>query len=107
MGPPSLTTAPWSSIWVDGAQGHPLADLARTHIIIIGGDIPEYMPGRRLIELLRNTFYKAFIKEYFKHSPYAPEDLRPWIPIAAGARLQEGIKEEEESLIRIVKASLT
>jgi len=85
--------------WIDASRGNPLADVARTTIILIGA----VESGQ-----VRNPFERAFVrifhssyqKEYFRLRPGGKDEYRRWLPIVAAARLSEEIKGMEAWLLR-------
>jgi aminoglycoside phosphotransferase (APT) family kinase protein len=92
--------------WPDATRGHPLADVARTCLLMRTGGLPSSAPRRGLIQVVRATFRAVYLRRYFQLRPGSRELLAAWqVPVAAG-RLEEGIVEEEEQLVALVKASL-
>ncbi len=93
--------------WMDAHCGQPLADVARTSLILQMGEPPPVSGGRWLINLLRRRLRRAYLKRYGRliHAPDA--DLKAWrLPIAA-ARLGDGIPEERDRLLAMVRAYLS
>ncbi|MBZ0297462.1 MAG: aminoglycoside phosphotransferase family protein [Anaerolineae bacterium] len=93
--------------WVDATAGHPLADVARTALILQFAAIPQ---GNRLfialVNALRGQFRRAYLARYFALSGATPEQLRQWmLPVAAG-RLSEAILEERQPLLDLVASLL-
>jgi uncharacterized protein (TIGR02172 family) len=84
--------------WIDASSGNPLADVARTSIILRGA-----IEGKQI----RNSFLKWFVKSfhsiylhhYFRLRPGGEEEYRRWLPLVAAARMDEGIKELEPWLM--------
>lgn len=94
--------------WIDASLGHPLADVART-IIIIGYGDPAEADAETLARLqqIRQLFLSVYLETYGALRPFAPADLEAWqMPVAAG-RLSENILEVEADLLTIVKNALT
>ncbi|MGD9100610.1 MAG: phosphotransferase [Anaerolineae bacterium] len=92
--------------WPDATRGHPLADVARTCLLTRTGGLPASVPRRWLVLAVRAMFRAAYLRRYFQLRPGSRELLAAWqLPVAAG-RLEEGIVEEEEQLVALVKASL-
>lgn len=85
--------------WPDAARGHPLADVARTSILIRAGGLPRQPILRALIGGFRTAFHRAYLNTYFKRAPYARTDLQPWLLPVTFARLSEGIESEQAWLI--------
>jgi aminoglycoside phosphotransferase (APT) family kinase protein len=93
--------------WMDAHSGHPLADAARTLLILQLGEPPPGTSGRWLINLLRRRFHRAYLKRYGRLRATPAADLKAWrLPIAA-ARLGDGIPEERDRLLAMVRADLS
>ena len=84
--------------WIDATRGNPLADVARTSILVTGaieaGQIKGAWP-RLLLQLM----HSAYLDQYFQLRPGGREEYRRWLPIVAAARVSEGILELEDWLI--------
>jgi uncharacterized protein (TIGR02172 family) len=84
--------------WIDAARGNPLADVARTSIILRG----VYETGQMknaFLKIFVRLFHAAYLREYFRLRPGGEDEYRHWLPIVAAARLSEGIKEIEAWLV--------
>ena len=92
--------------WMDAARGNPLADVARTAVLFRAAVLPKDMPGRRVVELIRRTFLRAYLRRYFTAASTAPEQLDAWMAVVAGARLAERIPGEEKGLLALARSSL-
>jgi aminoglycoside phosphotransferase (APT) family kinase protein len=93
--------------WPNAARGFPLADVARSSIIIRLAHSPAVSAWRRAIEnALVDLFRRSYLRAYFQHSPYAPSDLGPWEVVLAAHRLEDGISNETESLVNFVEQRL-
>lgn len=92
--------------WVDAACGHPLADVARSTLLLGHSYVDPATPGYALIQLLRRLFVRVYLQEYFRHSPQRPADLRPWYAPVFAARLREDIPGEVETLAPLIEREL-
>jgi aminoglycoside phosphotransferase (APT) family kinase protein len=92
--------------WIDATCGHPLGDVARTALLTVHGALPPGNPLSVMLNLLRKRFYRTYEQHYFSQSPYSPDQVQVWLPVIAAARLDEGIQEEQQNLIRIVRQGL-
>jgi uncharacterized protein (TIGR02172 family) len=94
--------------WIDVTQGHPLADVARSSILLHAGKLPGNPFRRLLIIMIRRRFYKTYLKRYGEIRPFPPHQLTAWeLPIAA-ARLSEGLPvTENQRLLAIVQNHLS
>jgi hypothetical protein len=86
-------------------RGNPLADVARTLLLLTLGEPPDPI-GRRLAQIARHLFIPAYFKHYFELRPYDDARLAAWQPIIAVARLNERIVGEETRLLALVRAGL-
>lgn len=92
--------------WVDAACGHPLADVARSVLLLQYSYVDPATPGYALIQLLRRLFVRVYLGEYFRHSSHRRADLRPWFAPVFAARLGEDIPGELESLVPFIQREL-
>jgi len=79
--------------WIDASRGNPLADVARTSIILLGAITDNSL--NPFLKILVNFFHTAYLRQYFHVRPHTQNEYRRWLPIIAGARLSEGISELE------------
>lgn len=85
--------------WMDASRGNPLADVARTSIILIGAAESAQVPNS-LLKIFVRVFHSAYLRHYFRLRPNGRDEYRRWLPIVAGARLNENIPELEQWLIQ-------
>jgi Ser/Thr protein kinase RdoA (MazF antagonist) len=84
--------------WIDSSRGNPLADVARTTIILRGAAATSTNP---ILRYLIKTAHASYLQEYFRLRPNeTKEEYNHWLPIVAAARLSERIPQLEEWLIR-------
>lgn len=91
--------------WATAHQGHPLADVARTTLLMKIGQVPYGGKAMQtIINLWRGLFLETYLTRYFQLHPHENRKaLLPWlVPVAVG-RLQEGIPGEKESLLGLIK----
>ncbi len=84
--------------WIDASRGNPLADVARTSIILRGAVNSKQIPNL-LAKLFVSIFHGTYLREYFRLRPGGKDEYQRWLPIVAGARLNEEIPELEEWLV--------
>jgi len=84
--------------WIDASLGNPLADLARTTIILRGvvETAQSKNPWRKLIIRILHAHY---VQNYFTLHPGGEGEYTRWLSINAAARLSEGIPEIETWLL--------
>ena len=85
--------------WMDASRGNPLADVARTSIILLGAAESEQTPNQ-FIRVFVKLFHSIYLRHYFRLRPGSEDEYRHWLPIVAAARLSENIPELEEWLVR-------
>jgi uncharacterized protein (TIGR02172 family) len=92
--------------WIDASKGPPLADVARTSILLTGRNPERMTILNRMVYYLRDQFCQTYLKRYFQLRPQGRQQLAMWrIPVAA-ARLWENIPEYEGQLVEIVESGL-
>ncbi len=85
--------------WIDSSFGSPLADVARTTIIILGA-VETGQLQIPLLKAIARLFHAVYLRRYFELRPGGEEQYRRWLPVMAGARLWEEIPELEKWLVR-------
>jgi aminoglycoside phosphotransferase (APT) family kinase protein len=95
--------------WPNAARGCPLADVARTTIMLrIGEPVEKITVGLLLLSrFLRGVFRSAYVKKYMSQSPYSESDLKAWEIILAAQRIGDHIPGEEQKLIKFIEQNLT
>jgi len=82
--------------WIDASIGSPLADVARTSIILLGSAATESaMFLRNGIRIL----HAIYLHRYFQLHPHGIDEYDRWLPIIAAGRLNEGIDEQDDWLL--------
>ncbi len=80
--------------WPNATSGNPLADVARTSIILLGASTTIKNP---LTKAMLVRFHNAYIREYFKsHAGHA--EYLAWMPVVALVRMDENIAEQQDFL---------
>jgi uncharacterized protein (TIGR02172 family) len=96
--------------WVEAVSGHPLADVARTRVLICLISLPPTLSEveREQIEGLRRWFWETYQDRYRALRPFSDADLAAWIgPVAAGRLSEGGIGGDEAiALIEAVESNL-
>ena len=90
--------------WIDASCGNPLADLARTTLLVLG-EADCQMQGS-FQKAFARIFHAAYIRDYFRLRPGGEHEYNRWLPIVAAARLSEDIAEVEQWLIARAEAGL-
>ena len=94
--------------WETACQGNPLADVARTSIILRVAQKSHSMQiSDHAIDRIRESFFSAYLDQYFKgQAKKMPQELNAWELVMATARLAESIDGEESELKAIVDEKL-
>ncbi len=94
--------------WMTALQGQPLADVARTIVLLTFGEAPG--TGwllRRLINLLRRAFRGSYLRRYLElHPEVSTAELEAWVLPVAVSRLKEGLPGEEAPLLKFIRGRL-
>jgi aminoglycoside phosphotransferase (APT) family kinase protein len=93
--------------WTEATGGNPLADLARTTLMMRHAALPPHLPGRRLIEAGRMLWYQLYLRRYCQLRSVAPKQVEAWLLPVAAARLSDGISEEEAPLLRLIQRTVS
>lgn len=89
--------------WAGASSGHPLADVARTTLIVQMAALLPSEPAQWLLASVRRGVGNAYLRRYLRQSPAREEDLAAWhLPILV-ARLGEGIAEEQDAILRLLE----
>jgi len=90
--------------WVDAKRGNPLADVARTWLLVRMAVLPVDI--NIVIRWLgRMLFWSAYLRQYRLLHPFSLEELEDWKILMAYMRLPE-VPEERERLILFIKRRL-
>jgi aminoglycoside phosphotransferase (APT) family kinase protein len=92
--------------WTNAARGDPMADLARTLLILRVGSVPGDPPflARLADRFGRGLFRRLWVRGYAAEQPIDWPVLERWRTVWAGARLAEGLEDETDALLAIVEA---
>lgn len=103
--PANVLIAPGESTvidWIDASSGNPLADVARTSVILLGALATKQI-RRPVARMFIWLFHRTYLNHYFHLRPHGRDEYRRWLPIVAGARLSENIPELETWLAGMAK----
>ena len=82
--------------WIDASIGSPLADVARTSIMLLGSAATE---STWFLRYGIRILHAIYLRRYFQLCPDGKDEYRRWLPIVAAGRLNEGIVEQESWLL--------
>jgi len=92
--------------WPLAAHGNPIADVARTSLLLTMGAMQSGTPGRWLMEMGRNLFHHFYLERYMRLRSISSQQIAAWrVPVAA-ARLGEGLEEETDNLLNVIDSAL-
>ncbi len=91
--------------WIDATLGRPLADVARSSVIILGILAPG-SAANWVEKVMVSWHHRIYLRHYFRLRPGREEEYRAWRPIVAAARMSEGITELQDWLGSQVKKGL-
>lgn len=93
--------------WLVARQGNPLADVARTAIVLTTGSLQDVsLKDRIIIEVARRYLVRAYLNRYFEGQTKRRAEMQRWIPVMAAARLRELEDNETAALLRLVERGL-
>lgn len=89
--------------WMDATLGSPLADVGRT-VLLLRMAARTAVKGLPQQIIVRN-FTEIYLNAYCGMANVRRADVLAWLPVLAAARLEEGIREEEDALVQMVEAA--
>ena len=93
--------------WMAATRGSPVADVARTSLLLrIGTRAGVGALARRISNLVGSRFYSVYLRKYLELRPVSRRQISAWLPVIAAARLAEPIPEEKKRLLALIEASL-
>jgi len=91
--------------WLDASRGHPLADVARTWLLMTGRLPPSMSAGQRIIiQLGRSALVRSYLNNYFRLSGFDRSEMRPWLLPVAAARLAENVPGDRARLLPLMES---
>jgi aminoglycoside phosphotransferase (APT) family kinase protein len=91
--------------WANAARGDPMADLARTLLLVGLAARPEFSPVARAFDAYgRGRFRALWLRAYRERRPIDDDRLDGWETVNAAARLFEGIDDEVPALVAFLEA---
>ena len=94
--------------WGPATVGNPAGDVAWTAYLFRHAALP---PGttwacRLLANLIRRLFLRLYLRDYLRESEIRRDEIERWSVPMAALRLGDGIPEEQELLLRIIRRGL-
>ena len=91
--------------WANAAHGDPMADLARTLLLVGLAARPDISPVARTFDAFgRRRFRTLWLRAYRRRRPIDEDRLNRWETVNAAARLFEGIDDEVPALTAFLEA---
>ena len=91
--------------WIDATLGNPLADVARTTVLMGGGKAPGGLFSRAE-QAVTAWAHQVYLRRYLELRGGGEEEYRAWLPIVAAGRMSEGIAGLEDWLRAQVEGGL-
>ena len=90
--------------WTNACAGNPVADFARTSLILqLGAPLPSFSLWTRItIRVGRALFHRSYTKRYRRICRLSPRDVQPWMLPIAVARLGEDVTAERDQLVALI-----
>ena len=85
--------------WIDATEGHPLADVARSSLLMGFAQPPSSGGLDWKVRLLRRWFHSAYLAHYRRLHPFPADELARWRLVAVAARTSETVLESEVRLL--------
>lgn len=93
--------------WPDAGSGAPLADVARTVVLMKFGALAEPdVVKRTLFRAFGGLFLRSYLGRYMRLSGTDRRELQKWVVVSAAARLETEIPEERQALLQFVARGL-
>lgn len=92
--------------WMNSMKGNPVADLARTIILMRMSSPPPGTPGRMITRIFQNTFCRLYLEHYLQLEPHSRQEIIAWQITVAAARLAEDVPGEREKILKFIKVNL-
>ena len=91
--------------WIDATRGNPLADVARSSVLLLGALASTQFSS--LQKAIIRRVHATYLRRYFQLRPDGQAQCNAWQPIVAAARLSENVPGVEAWLLATVEAGLS
>ena len=93
--------------WLTAKRGNPMADVARTSLILQTGTPPGVGAVSRRLHILGGSLLNSiYLKRYAQFESFSGEQISKWLPLLAAGRLAEPIPEEKKQLLTMIEEGL-
>ncbi len=90
--------------WITAMKGHPLADVARTSLLLSIGEPPPNAKGRFVLTLGHDLFHAIYLRRYLQLRHVTRADVEAWRLPTTIARTREDIPNERRKLAALIEA---
>jgi aminoglycoside phosphotransferase (APT) family kinase protein len=91
--------------WSNATQGDPLADVARTSLLIAFGTKSPGPINPWLLKVIRILFHRCYIKRYQELQAWDQKQFRAWRPVVAAAHLDPNNAKQQKWLLGLIKST--
>jgi uncharacterized protein (TIGR02172 family) len=91
--------------WIDATRGDPLADVARSSVLLLGALASTQFSWLQKAIIWR--VHATYLRRYFQLRPGGQAQCKAWQPIVAAARLSENVPGVQTWLLATVEAGLS
>jgi len=93
--------------WGPASCGHPAADVAWTILLYrFGSPVGAPLAIRLVLGLSRKVSLRVYLRTYSRLTGRTRRDIERWLGVIAVLRLADGIPEERQALLRLIRAEL-
>lgn len=89
--------------WMTATQGHPLADVARTSLLLSLDISPAGQKFSSILRAFKSQVHRVYLHDYFEIMPGSKADLAPWMLPLAAVRLEEAVPGEREQVLLMLQ----
>ena len=91
--------------WMNALIGNPIADAARSGMMLKSNGLPPQAPGWLREREARLLFADAYSKEFCKLSEIRVDEIEAWMPITYAVRTTETSGEELGEILQLLRSS--
>jgi len=91
--------------WMTATRGNPIADVARTCLLLRAGALRNSL-AEWIAYGLREQFASSYLRRYGELRALDHAQIAAWMPVIAAARLNENIAAERAQVLALVRAGL-
>ncbi|EAR10640.1 aminoglycoside phosphotransferase family protein [Reinekea blandensis] len=94
--------------WVDATMGSPVADVARTLMLIRYSEIPAEPTEALAFNRMKDAFLDAYLAHYTSLRAFPEQAMDRWLPLISAARLSENATgpDQTKAILSLVETSI-